>query len=60
MRDLLAGTFTAIGRDGVLVVQQVAEGAAGQDVFGGLLEAFRRVRGHMLSDIATRWACRRP
>jgi hypothetical protein len=53
VRDVLAGTFTAIGRDGVLVVQQVAAGAQGENLFCGLLEAFRRVGGHLLSDVST-------
>lgn len=53
VRDVLAGTFTAIGRDGVLIVQKVAEGSAGQHVFSGLLDAFGRVGGHMLSDVST-------
>ena len=47
------GTFTGIGRDGTLVVQQVTRGTAGQGLFIGLLEAFRLVGGHMLSDVAT-------
>ena len=53
VRDQLAGTFTGIGRDGTLVVQQVTRGTAGQGLFIGLLEAFRLVGGHMLSDVAT-------
>ena len=53
VRDVFDGTFTAIGRDGVLVVQQMVEGSSGEGVFGGLLEAFRRTGGHMLSDIST-------
>ena len=53
VRDVLGGTFTGVGRDGVLVVQRVAEGTAGQGLFVGLLEAFGRVGGHMLSDVST-------
>ena len=53
VRDVLDGTFTGVGRDGMLVVQQVAQGAVGQELFGGLLEAFHRVGGHMLSDVST-------
>jgi hypothetical protein len=53
VRDILSGTFSAIGRDGVLVVQGVTSGEAGQNLFSGLFDAFRRVGGHMLSDVAT-------
>lgn len=53
VRDVFDGTFTAIGRDGMIVVQQLAVGTAGQGVFCGLLEAFRRVGGHLLSDAST-------
>lgn len=53
VQDVLNGTFTSIGQDGVLTVQQVAEAAAGQGLFSGLLEAFQRVGGHMLSDVST-------
>lgn len=53
VRDVFNGTFTALGRDGMIVVQQVADGTAGQGVFCGVLEAFRCVGGHMLSDVST-------
>jgi hypothetical protein len=51
--DVLRGTMTTIGQDGVLTVQPTALPQAGQSLFMGILGALHRVGGHMLSDVAT-------
>jgi hypothetical protein len=56
VRDILAGGFTAIGSDGRLVIQSVAgwePAEYGIGLFVKILEAFKAVAGHMLSDVAT-------
>ena len=54
--DSLHGTFTAVDKAGHLVCQ-VSPGAGainpGVGLFEAVVEAFRRVFGHMLSDVAT-------
>lgn len=52
--DLLRGNFTAIGADGRVVVQEVAEPfMPGELVFVRVFEALARVGGHLLSDVGT-------
>lgn len=54
VRDLLAGEFSAIGKDGSWVVQATADPfMAGEQLFVRLFEALRVVGGHLLSDVAT-------
>jgi hypothetical protein len=56
VRDILTGQFTAIGKDGRIVVQSVAgfePAELGLHIFKELIAAFRSVGGHMVSDIAT-------
>jgi hypothetical protein len=57
VRDVLMGGFTAIGSDGQLVIQtnprwEPAE--CGIGLFVEILEAFKLVAGHLLSDVATK------
>ncbi len=57
VRDILMGGFTAIGSDGKLVIQtnprwEPAEFGVG--FFVEVLEAFKLVAGHLLSDVATK------
>lgn len=56
--DILAGQFTAVGNDGSIVIQPtVPDGndaeEFGVNIFSKLIDAFRGVGGHMLSDVAT-------
>jgi hypothetical protein len=56
--DILAGQFTAISNDGSVIVQSAAPGGNGAEEVGiniiaRIIDAFRRVGGHMLSDVAT-------
>jgi len=56
VRDILTGQFTAIGKDGSIVVQPVAgfePAEIGLEIFGKIIDAFRVVGGHMASDVAT-------
>jgi hypothetical protein len=55
VRDILDGTFTAIGSDGAWVRQPVIEApdAAGANFVVRVVEAFAAVGGHLLSDVAT-------
>ncbi|MEI7606410.1 MAG: hypothetical protein WCJ64_03395, partial [Rhodospirillaceae bacterium] len=56
VRDVLSGTFTAIAKDGTLIVQN-APGhdplMLGETFFVAVLEALRTVGGHLLSDVST-------
>jgi hypothetical protein len=51
--DVLHGTMTTIGQDGVLMDQSTGLPQAGQTLFMGILGALHRVGGHLLSDVAT-------
>lgn len=54
--DVLRGTFTAVDKFGRLVCQTSPGAGAidpGLGLFEAVLEAFRRVFGHLLSDVAT-------
>lgn len=53
-RDLLNGEFTAIGKNGQLVVQRIAEPElVGENLFVRVFEALQCLAGHLLSDVAT-------
>jgi hypothetical protein len=57
VRDVLMGGFTAIGSDGRLVVQTMSgwePAEFGVGLFVKILEAFKTVAGHLLSDVATK------
>ncbi|MGO8739709.1 hypothetical protein [Rhodoblastus sp.] len=57
VRDIITGSFSAIGSDGRLVIQSVAGWEPteyGVGLFVKILEAFQSVAGHMLSDVATK------
>ena len=53
--DILRGTFTAVSKDGSLIIQTGSRKpiAAGEHLFVRVLEAFRLLGGHLLSDMAT-------
>jgi hypothetical protein len=53
--DVLRDTFTAIGKDGTLVIQTTTTISpdAGQEFFVRVAEALRIVGGHLLSDAST-------
>lgn len=53
--DVLRGTFTAIGKDGTLIIQATTTSPpdAGQDFFVRIVEALGLVGGHLLSDVNT-------
>ena len=54
--DVLRGTFSAISKDGSFIVQTVSGAepiVAGEHLFVRVLEAFRLIGGHHLSDVAT-------
>lgn len=54
VRDTLVGGFTAISRDGHLIVQQVSDPfMAGESLVVRILEAMRLQLGHLASDVAT-------
>lgn len=54
IRDILTGEFSAIGKDGCLVLQQVTNPCfKGEQLFVRLLEALKTQFGHLASDIAT-------
>lgn len=54
IRDILTGEFTAIGKDGVLTIQNVSNPfLEGEQLFVRLIEAFQIQFGHLASDIAT-------
>lgn len=54
VRDILAGGFTAISKDGHLIVQQVTDPfMAGESLVVRILEAIRIQLGHLASDVAT-------
>jgi hypothetical protein len=54
VRDLLAGEFTAIGRDGALIIQPTADPLlAGEHLITRVYHALRIVAGHLASDAAT-------
>ena len=56
IRDIFAGSLTAIGGDGRIIIQPTsgAEPAQiGWDIFAKIAEALRIVGGHMASDVAT-------
>jgi hypothetical protein len=55
VRDILDGTFTAIGSDGSWIRQAIGTtpDAAGVNILTRVIEAFVAVGGHMLSDVAT-------
>lgn len=57
VRDVLMGGFTAIGSDGQLVIQTMPgwePAEFGVGMFVKILEAFKLVAGHLLSDVATK------
>lgn len=57
VRDVLMGGFTAIGSDGQLVIQTMPgwePAEFGVGMFVKILEAFKLVAGHLLSDFATK------
>lgn len=54
VRDVLCGSFTALGTDGSVVVQPGVGGVADTGgIFSRLVGAFGTVAGHMASDVAT-------
>jgi len=54
IRDILTGEFSAIGKDGRLVIQQVtAPFLQGEQLFVRIAEAFKTQFGHLASDVAT-------
>jgi len=54
VRDILVGEFSAIGKDGHLIIQQVADPLLqGEQMFIRILEAFKIQFGHLASDVAT-------
>jgi hypothetical protein len=57
VRDILMGGITAIGSDGQLVIQTMPRrepAEFGVGLFVEILEAFKLVAGHLLSDVATK------
>ncbi|HEU5075214.1 MAG TPA: hypothetical protein VFU02_13585 [Polyangiaceae bacterium] len=53
-RDLLNGEFTAIDKNGQLVVQRLADPVVvGESLFFRVFEALQCLAGHLLSDVAT-------
>jgi hypothetical protein len=54
VRDILTGDFTAISKDGFLIMQQVADPfLQGEHLFIRILEALKIQFGHLASDVAT-------
>lgn len=54
VKDILNGEFSAISKDGRLIVQQVADPfLQGEELFVRILEAIKTQFGHLASDIAT-------
>jgi hypothetical protein len=54
VRDILTGEFSAIGKDGCLVTQQIADPLLqGEQLFVRLFEVLKTQFGHLASDIAT-------
>ncbi|MBI2276855.1 MAG: hypothetical protein HYU74_05855 [Dechloromonas sp.] len=54
VRDILVGGFTAISKDGHLIIQQVTDPfMAGESLVVRILEAMKIQLGHLASDIAT-------
>lgn len=54
VRDILTGEFSAIGKDGHLILQKVADPfLQGEQFFVRILEAMKTQFGHLASDIAT-------
>lgn len=55
VKDILTGEFSAIGKDGSLIIQKVSQGSCfeGEQLFIRLLEALKVQFGHLASDIAT-------
>jgi hypothetical protein len=56
VRDVLMGEFTAIGSDGHIVIQSIPgwePAEFGVGLFVKIVEAFKLVAGHLLSDVAT-------
>jgi hypothetical protein len=56
--DILAGQFTAVGKDGSVIIQPTVPGGDDAEeitvnIFAKVIDAFRTVGGHMLSDVAT-------
>jgi len=55
VKDILSNEFSAIGKDGSLIVQKISQQSfsQGEQLFISLLEAFKIQFGHLASDIAT-------
>jgi hypothetical protein len=56
VRDVLMGKFTAIGSDGQIVIQSIPgwePAEFGVGLFIKIVEAFKLVAGHLLSDVVT-------
>lgn len=54
VRDILTGEFSAISKDGHLIVQQVADPLLqGEQLLVRILEALKTQFGHLASDVAT-------
>ncbi len=54
VRDILAGDFSAIGKDGSLVIQHVADPfLQGENLFVRIFEALKNHMGHLASDVST-------
>lgn len=54
IRDILTGEFSAISKDGRLIIQQVASPLLeGEALVIRILEAMKRQLGHLASDVAT-------
>ncbi|RRR77369.1 MAG: hypothetical protein EI684_01570 [Candidatus Viridilinea halotolerans] len=54
VRDILTGEFSAISKNGQLIIQQVADPLLqGERLFIRILEALRIELGHLASDVAT-------
>ena len=56
VRDILSGSFTAVGKDGSLITQVMPDAISEEMATSSLeklIEAFRLVGGHMLSDVNT-------
>ena len=51
--DVLRGSFTAVDLDGHLICQTTSSALAGENLFVDLIAAFKRVGGHLASDVAT-------
>lgn len=54
VRDTLTGEFSAISKDGHLIVQQVSDPILqGEQIFVRIFEALKTQFGHLVSDVAT-------